>query len=425
MMRTGTANLPLHGGKCPPWLFAHMKELAPAVIRAIALEYGIGEVLRRLSDPVWFQAFGCLLGFDWHASGVTTTVCGAIKEGLRPYQGELGLFVAGGKGRTSRKTPLEIEQLGEKFGLPNELQRLKYASRMAAKVDSAALQDGYQIYHHFFVFTVDGQWTVVQQGMNTDNRFARRYHWLSKDVNSFVCEPHSAVCCDRKSIALNLVARESEDTRTVLAEVAKEKPEKVLSHLRRLEDLISSQRSGQLTFNFGPEDGDEQLAEMATDFLAELECSQVKSLTLPRHHPVPNSDKMDKILTTVYERQPENFENLLALPGVGPGALRALTMVAEVVHGVKASYRDPVRYSFAHGGKDGFPYPVNRETYKSSIRSLEIALEKAKVGDLAKMKAFKRLANLVDRTEIKNNTNDSLGQRNDLDSNYHSGFPDI
>lgn len=420
-MRTGTANLPLHGGKCPPWLFAHMKELAPAVIRAITYEYGAGEVLRRLADPVWFQAFGCLLGFDWHASGVTTTVCGAIKEGLKPYQGELGIFVAGGKGRTSRKTPLEIDAYGDKYGLPNELQGLKYASRMAAKVDSAALQDGYQLYHHLFVFTADGKWTVIQQGMNTGNRFARRYHWLSEELTGaskipgrgFVSEPHSAICGDTKATALNLVAGESADTRQAVAELAREKPEAVLKHLRRLEAAAQSRRTGQLSFSFadgGMSDKADEAADLAADYLALLEHPGARSLSLPACHPIPNSDRMNRLLAEVYERQPENFETLLALPGVGEGALRALTMVAEVVHGVRASYRDPVRYSFAHGGKDGFPFPVNRETYTSSITSLETALAKAKVGDQTRMKALKRLAAYADHIRIRPNTNQGLAK---------------
>ena len=399
-MRTGTANLPLHGGKCPAWLFTHMKELAPAVIRAVAYEYGTEEVLRRLSDPVWFQAFGCLLGFDWHASGVTTTVCGAIKEGLRPYQGELGIFVAGGKGRTSRKTPMEIDQMGEKYGLPNELAQLKYASRMAAKVDSAALQDGYELYHHLFVFTKAGQWTVVQQGMNTNNRYARRYHWLSDGVQSFVCEPHAAVCGDQKAQVLNLVARESEAARSILPEMAKEKPETLLRYLKRLKDQANIRRNGQLCFDFDAGTADAGVQEPAgpgTYFLSDLSLAGVKTLTLPRCHPVPNSDKMNRILYNVYERQPENFETLLAMPGVGGGALRALTMVAEVVHGVQASYRDPVRYSFAHGGKDGYPFPVNLDTYTSSISSLKTALEKAKIGDSTRIQALKRLALYEDR----------------------------
>lgn len=194
-MRTGTANLPLHGGKCPPWLFAEMKQLGSAIIRATINEYGTAEILKRLSDPFWFQALGCVLGFDWHSSGVTTTVCGALKEGLREHQGELGIFFAGGKGKTSRKTPLEIDQAGDRFALGNSLEKLKYASRMAAKIDNNALQDGFQIYHHFFVFTRDGEWAVIQQGMNGENRYARRYHWLSRTLNSYVSDPHSAVSC--------------------------------------------------------------------------------------------------------------------------------------------------------------------------------------------------------------------------------------
>ena len=384
-MRTGMANLPLHPGKCPPWLFSHMKELGSAIVRAVVEEYGSREVLVRLSDPFWFQAMGCVLGFDWHSSGLTTTVCGALKEGLKPYQGELGLFLAGGKGNTSRKTPQEIITAGEKYALSNDLQSLTYASKMAAKVDSAALQDGYQLYHHFFVFNSAGNWAVVQQGMNELNRYARRYHWLGEGISDFVCEPHSGISCEQRGTVLNMVAGESGEARTASAELARERPEFVLNVLKKMQKKPGSTRKPvQLAFNFDSEG----------DIVSGLPYVQEPALQLdlPAEHYIPNSGRMNSILYKIYERQPEDFETLLAMQGVGPASVRALAMVAEIVHGVKLSFRDPVRYSFAHGGKDGIPFPVDRQTYRQTIDVLEGALKRAKLGNSDKLKAFKRLA---------------------------------
>lgn len=350
-MRSGVANLPLHSGKCPAWLFSRMKALGAAIIEIIVEEFGPQEVLRRLSDPIWFQAFGCVLGFDWHSSGITTTVCGALKEGLRPREGHLGIFFAGGKGATSRKTPAEIAEACEKHGLPSEFINLQYASRMAAKVDSAALQDGYDIYHHLFVFTTDGGWAVIQQGMNDATGWARRYHWIGRISTDFdfVREPHAGISCDHIGEALNMVALESERARQASTSIAKEETRVVIQEVKKV-------------------------------------------LTLPSDHAIPGTTRLEKILRLAYEHQPEDFETLLSLPGVGPATIRALAMVAEVTYGAKASRRDPVRYSFAHGGKDGHPFPVNKTDYDRSIHVLEDALRKAKLGQTDKLKALKRLA---------------------------------
>jgi len=351
--RTGTANLPLHYGKAPPWLFGRMTRLAREITIAIVAEFGVVEMLRRLSDPFWFQALGCVLGYDWHSSGVTTTVCGALKEGVRGLETELGLFVAGGKGRTSRKTPSEIEGFGP--FLKVDPSPLVYASRMAAKVDSAAVQDGYQLYHHTFIFTADGSWSVVQQGMNEGNRYARRYHWLSEKISDFVCEPHSAICSEARGQTLNLVAAESGPARDTVTQIAvQEKPEQTVARLKELQRLHLPSRH-------------------------QLELSDI--------HP----DRLARIFLHTYERQPENFEQLLGLEGVGPRTLRALSLVSELVYDVPASWRDPARYGFAHGGKDGYPYPVDRKTYDRSIEMLHQALERAKVGDNEKIAAFRRL----------------------------------
>jgi hypothetical protein len=356
-MRTGIAHLPLHYGKAPAWLFSRMKLLAREITLVVVEEFGPIEMVRRLSDPFWFQAFGCVLGFDWHSSGVTTTVCGALKEGLKGLENDLGLYVAGGKGGTSRKTPTEIRTVGNLISIDPE--SLVYASKMAAKVDNTAVQDGYQIYHHSFIFTKTGVWTVVQQGMNETNHYARRYHWLSETLNetekhSFVNEPHNAVCCDTRGETLNLVAQESDPARITTTQIAQEKPEKLI-----------------------------------------LELKSIQHLDLPARHSVTpvdiNPDRIAKILLKTYERQPQNFEQLLGIEGVGPKTIRALSLISELVYGVAPSFRDPVRYSFAHGGKDGHPYPVDRKNYDKSIAILHQAIKQAKLGNRDKMDAFKRL----------------------------------
>ena len=358
---TGIASLPLHTGKAPPWLFSRMAMLSREIITYMVAEHGTQEVLRRLSDPYWFQAFGCVLGFDWHSSGVTTTVCGAVKEGLRGVDTELGIFAAGGKGATSRKTPAQVTEACERIG--RDPEPLVYASRTAAKVDSAAVQDGYQLYHHAFFFTREGDWCVVQQGMSDATRMARRYHWLSERVSSFVDEPHEAVCCDAQGETLNLVAHESERVRKGSVELATLPPELVLR-----------------------------------------EMAKVPELAMPvRHTLFPEMDvgstQLQKILVKTYERAPEDFETLLGIPGVGPKTLRALSLASELVHGAPASVRDPAKYAFAHGGKDGTPFPVDRATYDRTIEILGLAINRAAVGRTEKVAAFKRLAAMETREE--------------------------
>ncbi len=353
-MRLGLAELHLHWGSAPLWLFQRMARLSRAIIEIVISENGTEEFLRRISDPVWFQSFGCVLGFDWHSSGITTTVCGALKEGLKEIESELGIFIAGGKGKVSRQTPAEIQTKARRFGLdPNPLI---YASRLSAKVDSAALQDGYQIYHHSFFGTSDGKWAVVQQGMNTHTRWARRYHWLGSDIFDLVVEPHKAIVCNHKTKPLNLVAKESEETRTIAVKLAQEKPEKTIKELKRIKELI-----------------------------------------LPEHHPIYASDinpnRLKKILLITYENPPFDFASLLIKQGVGPKTLRALALIAEVAYGAKPSFKDPVSYTFAHGGKDGYPYPVNQKEYDNSIAILEKAIKLAKIGRTEQLYALKRLSN--------------------------------
>jgi hypothetical protein len=351
-MKTGIADLPLHYGKIPRWLFQRMKELAREIVSVIIYEYDTDEVLRRLSDPFWFQAFGCVLGFDWHSSGLTTTVCGALKEGIKGREKEFGLFIAGGKGNVSRQTPLEIENFTPL--LKTNPERLIYASKIAAKVDSSALQDGYQLYHHCFIFTKNGLWAVVQQGMNEETHYARRYHWLSEKVSDFVCEPHFAICCDHRGKVLNMVAKESEKARDSIVKIVNEKPNNILSEIRSLKMPIRHSIS-----------------------IEDIEKSSLK-----------------KILLKTYENQPKNFEHLLSLKGIGPKTIRALSLLSELIYKAPPSTRDPVRYSFAHGGKDRHPYPVDKENYDNSINFLKEVLNSAKIGYYEKLKAFRRLSKL-------------------------------
>ncbi|HIC92041.1 MAG TPA: DUF763 domain-containing protein [Syntrophaceae bacterium] len=355
MHRTGIAQLPLHYGKVPPWLFERMTKMAREITLIILDEFGPHEVLTRLSDPFWFQAFGCVLGFDWHSSGITTTVCGALKEGLKGLERDTGLFVAGGKGKVSLRTPLEIETTAQAYPLKTDARALIYASRMSAKVDNNALQDGYTIYHHCFIFTEKGSWTVIQQGMNPETHFARRYHWLGSKVQDFVCEPHSGICCDYKGKVIDLVAKESIEARKNIALLSTQNPDKTIKELER-----------------------------------------IQSLTLPREHHILVRDldpkALRKILISTYERQPQDFKTLLGLPKVGPKTIRALALISELIYGTPISHKDPAKFSFAHGGKDGHPYPVDRKVYDRSIEILHKAISKARVGDREKLSALKRLS---------------------------------
>ena len=350
--RTGVASLPLHTGRAPPWLFGRMVRLAREVLAHLVAEYGPEEVLRRLSDPFWFQAFGCVLGFDWHSSGVTTTVCGALKEAVRGREADFGLYVAGGKGGTSRKTPAEIGAACEL--LAQEPAPLVQASKLAAKVDNTVVQDGHQLYHHTFVFTPAGSWCVVQQGMSDRTRTARRYHWLSEGLASFVDEPHAAVCCDIRGAELNMVASDSAAARAAVTELAAQPPHELLSLFER-----------------------------------------VPSLFMPARHPLALADvdpgRLHKVLLRTYEQPPEDFSGLLGTPGLGPKSLRALALTAELIYGAPASTRDPARFAFAHGGKDGTPHPVDRAAYDTTIDVLHRALSRAKVDHPERASALKRL----------------------------------
>ena len=371
-MKRRIAELPLHGGKAPPWLFKRMARLAGAVTMAIVDEHGPETMLERLSDPWWFQAFGCVLGFDWHSSGLTTVTCGALKEAAKLYGDDLGILVAGGKGGTSRKTPDEIAVASDRHAITNG-DRLIHASRISAKVDSSAVQDGFQVYHHSFVFTPKGGWCVVQQGMNTDHGQARRYHWHGATVDDFVCEPHAALHdgSDTPSLfeaPLNMVAREAEASREASTALVRDEPDLVLEAVDRATE--------------GP------------------------TLFAPRHHWLlpsdVNSARLRKIVRDAHEHHPADFETLLGTPGVGPATVRSLALLAELIYDTPACREDVAAgrrygekrwadYAYAHGGKDGTPFPVDRATYDINIAVLTNAVRKARLGITEKSEALKRL----------------------------------
>ncbi len=364
MKRVGVAELPLHGGRCPPWLFSRMKRLGGAIAEIIVHEYGRREFLRRLSDPFFFQALSCVLGYDWHSSGTTTVTMGALKEALKPE--ELGIAVCGGKGRISKQTPNEIEKLADAFPiLSKKIESLKYASRMAAKVDNTCLQDGYQLYHHAFVLSEDGDWVVVQQGMH--ERLARRYHWLSEGIRSFVEEPHTGIAGDRREeVVLDMTARESEETRKTSLDLVRDDPRRLGGYVREAE-----QRS-------------------LDDYLARS--PQVLTLMMPTQHTISDlTERTMAALRKAYELQPSSYEELVAIRGIGPKAVRALALVSDLIYGKSPSWRDPAKYSFAHGGKDGVPYPVDERTYQKTIEILESATQGAKVGQKERLNAIRRL----------------------------------
>jgi uncharacterized protein len=446
---TGFAHLPLHPGRAPAWLFSRMTRLAREIACHIVADQGPSELLRRLSDPFWFQAFGCVLGFDWHSSGVTTTVTGALKEGLKGIEHELGVFAQGGKGATSRKTPSEIIARCDTLSI--DPQPLVYASRMAAKVDSAAVQDGYQLYHHTFFFTAARDWCVVQQGMSDATGTARRYHWLSTSVDSFIDEPHEAICSDERVETLNLVATEHASIRSAAVELARD-PDTVMNVVRRhvhggpparlrrfgeatpllpfdppsrdsrfggtestsgesrfggtesasRESRFGATESASRESRFGATESASRESRFGGTESASREAGAAM-LDMPARHALLLQDvdprHLHTVLLSTYERAPDNFESLLGLEGVGARTLRALALVSEVIYGTPASTRDPARFAFAHGGKDGTPFPVDRATYDRTVDTLHRAMARARVDRSEKMDALKRLSRFARGTE--------------------------
>jgi len=362
MKRGGYAVLPLHRGRVPDWLGRRMTEMGRAIVEAVTWHYGPQEFLTRLSDPFWFQALGCVMGMDWHSSGITTSVMGALKRGINPISKELGIHVCGGRGKHSRRTPDELVQISDTTGLDgNELVR---SSKLTAKVDNTAVQDGFQLYLHSFVISRDGDWAVVQQGMNTAQRLARRYHWLSTNLRSFVEEPHAAITGENMGQILNLTDSDARPTRDGIVSISQEHPDAMMKEVRKL--------------------------------------------VMAHHHEVTEKDvdlkRLGAVLATAHDNGVNNFADLLLSRGLGPRTLQSLALVSEVIHGTPSRFRDPARFSLAHGGKDGHPFPVPTKIYDRSISVLKDAVDKAKLGRTDKLRGLRQLDRLVQRVEAETET---------------------
>ena len=367
MKRSGSADLPLHYGHVPLWLAERMGKLGLAITEAVLSDYGKNDMLRRLSDPFWFQSMGAVMGMDWHSSGITTSVMGALKRAINPRSKELGIYICGGKGAQSRATPSELMTIGDRTGLDGGY--LAHCSKLSAKVDNTAVQDGFQLYLHNFIVSDEGQWTVVQQGMSNKESTARRYHWHSSGLSSFIDEPHSGICGINQGEILNMTAREAHGARNSIMAVAGESPAQILSEARRL--------------------------------------------IMPTSHEVQARDvdlkRLGSILWLAHEKKPADFEELLMLEGLGPRTLQSLALVSEVIHGSPSRFKDPARFSFAHGGKDGHPFPVPVKVYDETISVLQNAVNKAKIGNSEKHDAIRKLS------EIARNAEDSFIPNADFD----------
>jgi hypothetical protein len=355
--RSGVADLPLHGGRVPDWLAARMTTLGTAIAESVLHHYGRPALLSRLSDPFWFQALGCVMGMDWHSSGITTSVLGALKKGLNPRSRELGVYICGGRGKHSRNTPSELREIAARISLDGEA--LVRTSRLTARIDNNAIDDGFQIYLHSFVLTADGEWAIVQQGMNTLSRLARRYHWHSATVRDFTADPHTAIVGEHAGVIRNLVDGRARRAQEALLTIARTDPAKTLAEVRRL--------------------------------------------AMPAHHEVRAADvnerRLGAVLALAHERDIRDFASFLLLEQLGPRTLQSLALIAEVVHGAPARFDDPARFSFAHGGKDGHPFPVPLKVYDDSIAVLRRSLDAAKVGRSEKLDGMSRLDAFVRRLE--------------------------
>ncbi len=370
--RAGTADLPLHGGRVPEWLATRMAKLGAIIAEAIVAEYGRDEFLRRLSSPFWFQSFGAVMGMDWHSSGITTSVIGALKRGLKPLERELGVYVCGGRGRHSRKTPEELVAIGQRVGFDGAA--LAQASRLVAKVDSAAVQDGFELYLHGFIVAEDGHWVVVQQGMKDATNTARRYHWASENLQSFIEEPHTAIEGRNEGNIVNLTDRRAAKSRAVQIDLlSAEGPDRIVAEIAKLEGR------------------DAAPAPVETDQ------PMLPHLIMPAHHDIRPKDvilrRLHGSLAAAADRGPTDFAQLLLVPGVGARTVRALAQVAEVIHGAPHRFADPARFAMAHGGKDGHPFPVPLKVYDETIRVLKYAVAKARLGSNEEIAAMKRLDN--------------------------------
>ncbi len=385
--RTGSADLPLHGGFVPPWLVTRMASLGRVIAEAIVHHYGTDELLRRLAHPFWFQSFGAVMGMDWHSSGITTSVIGALKRGLSPIQDELGVYVCGGRGKHSRRTPDELLQVGERTGL--DATPLARTSRLVAKIDNAAVQDGFDLYLHSFIVTPDGQWCVVQQGMSDSRSAARRYHWLSEGLDSFLDSPHSAIDGPNQGMIVNLADARASQSRNVGLELIHGGPDRPIAVLKRLRDNApnarASRHGGNVALSLFPE-----LEPDATPDYPPL-----PHLQMPAHHDVRASDvvlrRLHGVLAAAADRGPKDFSELLLTPGVGARTVASLALVAEVIHGAPCRFSDPARFSMAHGGKDGHPFPVPLKVYDETIGVLKSAVSRAKLGNADRLHAIRRL----------------------------------
>ncbi|MEM6298839.1 MAG: DUF763 domain-containing protein [Bacteroidota bacterium] len=380
MKRSGSADLTLMGGRIPSWLFDRMTKLSLPLVETILMEYGKKEFLRRLSDPFWFQSFGSVIGMDWNSSGVTTAVMGALKYALYPHEKRLGIYICGGKGKKSRQTPQQLLRVGDHTGLDGD--QLARCSKLSAKVDNTALQDGFQLYMHNFIVSDEGDWTVIQQGMQPNSSMARRYHWHSGNLENFTLEPHTGVCGDHQGDILNLVHRDAQPTQNGILTVSQEKVEVILR--------------------------------------------EIPHMKLPKQYGVTEKDvnlkRLGSILWLAQENEVKQFDELLLLKGLGPRTLQSLTLVSEVIHGTPSRFSDPARFSFAHGGKGGTPFPVPTKVYDEVIDTLRNSVEKAKIGKTDKSKALKKLTTMAQAAEknfIPNQKlNDYLAHENENSHKY-------
>src|SRR6201985_903842 len=357
MKRSGSADLPLHYGYVPVWLAERMAKLGLAIVENILIDYGKDDLLRRLSDPFWFQSLGAVMGMDWHSSGITTSVMGALKRAVNPHSKELGIYICGGKGKYSKQTPDELIKISERTGLDGD--HLVKCSKLSAKVDNTAIQDGFQLYTHNFILSDNGKWAVIQQGMSDKSRTARRYHWLSDSLTSFVNDPRTPIYGQNTGYILNMADSQAEGSRNGVMQIASENPERMIG--------------------------------------------EINKLVLPSHHDVRAQDvdlkRLGAMLWLAHEKQPADFEELLLLKGLGPRTLQSLALVSEVIHGTPSRFKDPARFSFAHGGKDGHPFPVPIKVYDETIGTLQNAVYKAKLGQSEKNEAIKRLTNIAQAAE--------------------------
>lgn len=383
MKQSGSADLALMGGYIPKWLFERMTKLSLHMVEAIIMEQGTKGFLSRMSDPFWFQSFGAVIGMDWNSSGVTTAVMRALKTTLNPHSESLGLYVCGGKGKESLQTPNELKRIGDKTGL--DADGLVRASRLSAKVDNTAIQDGFQLYIHSFVMSKEGDWTVIQQGMKTEDKSARRYHWHSENVASFISDPHAAICGENQGEILNLVDSEAAPAQGGILQIADEKPVKIVSEIQKM----------NLPKHFGIKVGDVNLKRLVG------------------------------VMQLAQEMETTDFEELLLLKGLGPRTLQSLALVSEVIHGTPTRFSDPARFSFAHGGKSGTPSPVPTDVYDETIDTLRTAVNRAKIGETDKQKAIAKLSKIAQNAEVDDTIPDDyfdrLIEKERKDAHLHGG----